>query len=202
MNIIHELINKAPRDFLRAALKFSPDLTKSFSDFHVRGVNHVCLSRSEELTLKLYELPVHETRYLVSPHNHVYNFDTILIYGDVSNYFFTRTDFTGEAYGHRRFQSKMNGGNGFSENYDQCRLRFDGNIQLMNQFDKYYCSIGQIHTLKVFKPSLIFIAQYKDIDVVSDVFTQWDIPSLEGLYNKLSESEAERILDIARKTVA
>ncbi len=201
MDSIHQIINKAPRDFIRSALTLEPDLDRSFSDFHCKGVNYVCLHRSEELTLKLYEMPVHNTRYIVSPHNHIYNFDTVLLYGDVINYYFEQGN--GQEYFLRKFSSKLNHGGGFSTIATQCRLRVNERILLANKLDQYYCTKDKIHTLKVYQPSLIFIAQYKDIDTTSIVYTDsYEKPSLEGLYNKLSPEKAKQILQTAKDCLA
>lgn len=187
------------REFVRSRLlSASFDLENSYTNFHRAGVNYVCLSRTAELTLKLYELPATDGRYIVSPHNHAYSFHTFLLEGDLSNHFLAEEDF-GDRYYKRIFRSKLRGGNGFAEKADPVTLVTKSVRYLKRHLDDYYCPNDEIHSLIVHVPSLVLVEQYADVVDETCAYTKTqEAPSFTGLYEKMSEYDAKRILTRAK----
>lgn len=175
-------------------------LDDSYTDFHAPGVNYLCLSRTPRLTIKLYELPPTDGKQIVSPHNHAYNFDSVLLDGCVSNItYYELEEDDRESYDQivykRTFRSKLNCGSGFATESIKCRIALRRGQAYMYKYDHYYTSTEDIHTLIVREPSLLFISQYEDIKTETSVYTNTpESPSLEGLYKKMTKEKAYQLL--------
>ena len=65
----------------------------SYFSYHAEGVNYVCLLRDRSLTAKLYvvdplEWEPNQDGWLVNPHDHAYDFQTVVLAGAVRNFLF------------------------------------------------------------------------------------------------------------------
>jgi hypothetical protein len=62
----------------------------SFKNFHVLGMDYLCLSRSDDRTVKVYmaEWARSMAEEIVNPHDHRYDFRTICLAGQISNHAF------------------------------------------------------------------------------------------------------------------
>ena len=169
----------------------------SYMDYHVKGLDYLCLKRSEGLTLKVYffEGDVKDLPEVVNPHNHKYDFTSEVLSGVVENILY-RTSVSnpgknGTAYQRFDYHSPLNGGGGFSESAKESVLviRKRTKYHLGNQWKS---NATDIHTLRIHSPgTILLLRQFEDvtpIDVPTQTFVPEGLPapSLTGLYSRFT----------------
>ena len=186
----------------------------SFRDFHAKGLDYLCLSRTKELTVKAYffadGMDSQEVSEVINPHNHRYDFLTQCFSGEIRNKWYrpppcwdgeSKGDECGPMYDVYEWRTPLLGGNGFTH-VDAVPL------QLYRQADykpggKYNMYYDQYHTIQVLKPeTCIVLLQFEDWvppEQPTLTFTRGgEPPSLDGLYNRFTADQAVKRLELLR----
>lgn len=184
-------------------------------DHHVKGLNYLNLQRSDSFTLKLYlieEQANNNSGYLVHPHNHRYEFNTVVLAGRISNVIFDDVGAKPVKDERRMFEDDISGGGDFAAR----RFVFDAETkQLSSAQDtwldidsglsaghgaggSYFTKTNQIHTLFTWpEPTLLCLSQYQDMQGSSVIYLPvgMDENSLEitSRLPTLEEMEAMRL---------
>lgn len=182
-------------DILRAAIQattIDEIAANSFSNFHVRGFDYVCVSRSPDCTMKLYffdDIDPEQLSEVVFPHNHRYDFVTTVLQGTLTDLEYSIENIGGIPTHHAfEYLTPLNGGNGFTY---KCEVG-------LKQRKTHEVHEGQslthrwydIHTIKVTPGTVLRLIQFEDkqpIDEPSFLFSRDNTPpSLDGLYDQMS----------------
>lgn len=118
----------------------------SYLDHHVEGLTYLCLHRDEKTTVKVYLIDskvANKQGYLVHPHNHRYDFASIVLKGNVGHIRFKR------ALGHPTWKEYA-----FNFTDKSLRILCERNLEVQHQElygpgQRYYVTTNEIHTLKV-----------------------------------------------------
>ena len=156
---------------------------------HVNGLNYLCLMRSSELTVKIYYIPEEKNihyGHLVNPHNHRYEFDSEVISGRVV---------------HSRFK-KVSGARMIEYMYDfktaqtaPCGACDLIRIDEENHFPggKYFVDTSEIHSIKTFGPTVIYLTQYADSNDDSRLYIPIESKIVHGNSKIMTIDEYENI---------
>ena len=185
-------------------------LENSYKNFHAKGLDYICLKRSESLTQKLYffDGDVSKLPEVVNPHDHRYNFMTHCVTGEVENITYASA-LHPVVYGDRPvltyqaflYRTPLNGGDGFTW-WKQAQL-FEKSRQSYGPGSKYFMEYHDRHTIRMRKnETVIMIDQFEDeirVGFPTKTYvlgTDKEPPSLDGLYDRFTADEV--IAKIAR----
>lgn len=183
----------------------------SFRNFHAKGLDYLCLQRSPDLTRKVYffEGNLSALPEIVMPHDHRYNFQTVVLSGCVSNRLFMPTEATdpaGKAYERFDYITPLNGGDGFTW------LKTDHLIQFSEKTyhrDRSYGSAASdIHTLQIRSDqTVIMLDQYADLAPIGVPTRAWRLggkepPNLSGLYEEMTFDDVIGRLEVVAQLLA
>src|SRR5687767_4086876 len=86
----------------------------SYRDFHAKGLDYICVRRSDELTVKLYFFDGDTTKLpdVVHPHDHRYAFNSWVVVGRMQNSLYEESE-AGQTFQRFSFDTPLNGGRGF-----------------------------------------------------------------------------------------
>lgn len=176
----------------------------SFRNFHTKGFDYLCLSRTPELTRKVYffEGDLAQLPELVMPHDHRYAFTTTVLAGAVRNKTFTpipdvHPDLRGRlpVYDHFEYRTPLNGGDGFTWAGETLMHEQQGYAYTRHRF--YQALAHHVHTLDIrCEGTVIMLEQLAD-EVPDDQPTNaWrkagdrTPPNLSGLYEPMTPDHA------------
>lgn len=180
MNIVKGLL----RD-----LDVEESLRNSYINYHVKGLDYLCLHRSKELTIKLYHWKGSPGVPLVAPHNHAYYFDEIILVGDIVNITFTPNAFLeSKEYDEHYWVAKSSV---FVRPID-LEIKTDS---LLRQGSKLSQDMYTVHTLVPMSEEFsILCYQYKTRRLKTMVYPKsGDVINTEGLYLKPSSEEFDKM---------
>ena len=185
---------------------FDPEesANSSFDNYHAKGLTYLNLARSRQFTAKLYlsEPGIRHANsgFLVNPHSHRNNFETLIVRGLVEHFTFVEAESDAiehESWCRFKFRSIVNGGKGFE--YDQL-VRLGCNKDIFHNGQTYYLMTHQIHTIRVSEkmPTVQFQIQYHDVpNPVTFCYSRaTNSPSVEGLYDRMTP---ERALEVFKR---
>lgn len=199
-------------------------LTQSYKDFHAKGMDYVCLHRSDELTLKAYffaeGMDSQKVGEVVNPHDHRYDFVTQCYSGVIENQWYRTPPCwdggmsstpesdkheCGKVYNAHLWYTPLNGGKGFQKDGGWILQRHK--VAQYSPGRSYYMSAQEFHTIRVVKPeTCIVLAQYEDIvplDRPTTTFTKSpEPPSLQGLYREFTADELVSRIGLLRQLQA
>lgn len=175
----------------------------SYRNFHVKGFDYLCLSRTPELTRKVYFFDGELTHLpeLVIPHDHRYDFVTTVLSGAIDNVSYVAVDEshpTGpQRYNCFTYMTPLNGGNGFS--FFEEKFLTQTAAQRAIRGNSYRSEWWQIHTLNIrCEGTILLLEQGPDelpLDVPSIAYRLAkdgkEPPSLDGLYDKMTPDHAK-----------
>jgi len=186
----------------------------SFRNFHTKGFDYLCLSRTPELTRKVYffEGDLANLPELVIPHDHRYPFVTTVLAGAVVNKSFTRLrngphpdaksawERVTDVYDHFEYRTPLNGGDGFTW-VGECRMMASGDVFHRTRGRFWRSSADEIHTLDIrCEGTVIMLEQLADVVAIDEPTNAFrkvgdrSPPSLDGLYDRMDADHArERI---------
>lgn len=140
----------------------------SIENHHADGLFYLCLKRSPEETFKLYYVPEvvnPNSGYLVNPHNHRYNFDSVVLSGFLTHFRFTTRHLN------------VSNASKYSWNWETKELDFVDTMLLLpiaieqhKKGSRYYVNTSEVHTLKINEPTLIGLIQETDTRFDTNVF--------------------------------
>ena len=178
----------------------------SFRNFHAKGMDYICIKRSPKLTMKLYvfEGDVSKLLEVVNPHDHRYNFDTLVLAGRMQNMRYGISHLGADRYQWFEYLTPLNGGSGF---------KWKQELGLKETFRETYAKGGayrmlasEIHTIRMVEnETVLLLRQYSDVvplGVPTMTFTRdKEPPSLSGLYERWTEGELmDRLKKIEERT--
>lgn len=191
------------RQLLRNAIPLECSLD-SKCDFHVKGIDYLCLFRDERLTVKLYFIPdgveFRESGHLVGFHDHAYAFDTIVLQGEVGHRRVSETKVGG--WNKYTYRSPLRGGTGF-EFLGKCGLKTRESVVVNSFRDSiYHVAVGEIHSIAPTGDVVLGLIQYCDEVEQTAFYTRHDSPPLlDGLYGPMSEQRAAQLIEAAMPLV-
>jgi hypothetical protein len=137
---------------------------------HVNGMNYLCLSRSEALTVKLYlmEEPRNDNSgFLVNPHSHRYAFSSIVLAGALAHLRFMPSYATdARAWGRYEYHAETR------ERTKLCAASLHREVESCPVGTCYFVEPHEIHTLHVdpASPLLLGLVQFADEGTTSDLY--------------------------------
>lgn len=184
-------------------------------DHHTPGLNYLNLQRSDKFTLKLYLIEEERNEngcYLVFPHSHRYEFNTLVLAGHVSNVVFKDVELPPAPKSEQQlWEEEISGGGDLQAN----RFRYSREKGMFgkaeptwltidtaqsagyNRGQSYYMKTNQIHTLRTWpEPTLLLLSQFHDREVSSSIYLphdQYELPERTGRTPTLEETEAMRV---------
>lgn len=178
-------------------------LENSYKNFHSKGLDYICLKRSETHTQKLYffDGDVSKLPEVVNPHDHRYDFTTICITGEVENIIY-ESALHPQLYGERPvdtyqaflYRTPLNGGDGFTW-WKECQL-YERSRKGYGPGDTYFMSSAERHTIRMRKnETVILLNQFEDVVPVGFPTKTYVLgadkepPSLDGLYDRFTADE-------------
>lgn len=173
-------------------------------DHHTPGLNYLNLQRSDKFTLKLYlieGLNNNNGGYLIHPHSHRYDFNTIVMAGEIRNVVLDDEGILG-ALGSRKGRIPMARFNysheeGISAKSEKTYLRVNEELsRIYGRDESYLLDTSHIHTLETFDmPTLLCLSQFDDKQQTSSIYlppkTKLEPPT--GRVPTLEETEALRV---------
>ncbi len=181
----------------------------SFRDFHAKGLDYLCLHRSEEATIKAYFYDLDDCddmAELVVPHNHRYAFYTHVLAGSVRNKQWQprhKEDprwHLEERFQEFEYRTPLNGGDGFTWKAD-VGLMPRGCSNAYTQGHVYFSRANAIHTLSDLRPgTVLLLTQLKDEVPIGEPTRAFrrglghEPPSMDGLYSQMDPDHALRRL--------
>lgn len=168
----------------------------SFRNFHTRGLDYLCLQRSESLTVKAYffEGDLSKLPEIVVPHDHRYPFTTQVLAGKLANKTYSE-HWQGDVFQRFAYRTPLLGGDGFT--WDQeVRLHSHG----WEEYERgatYHCLPTDVHTLDIMAEGTVAVL-YQFADTVPIGVPTWSYrpgagtepPSMEGLYDRMRPDDA------------
>lgn len=170
-------------------------VNSSFKDFHSKGMDYICLKRSDERTVKIYILDGDASKLpeVVNPHDHRYPFRTVVLKGSMLDKRFQRVDQGGKVYQAFDYMTPLNGGNGFTWRGEERLLEVA--VNSLDKNDTLYTKDYQLHTISMRQDqTIIMLDQYADtlpLDVPTSTWVKQGDPKPDtsGLYSRFTEFE-------------
>jgi len=170
----------------------------SYRDFHAKGLDYLCLHRSEEVTLKAYffEGECLESPELIVPHDHRYGFVTHVLASHLVERRWAECGSEGGAvYQQFDYATPLNGGSGFAWKGEVRLGGWDNGVH--GPGTAYMTRRDQIHTLaNVARGTVIVIQQFADQIPVGEPTRAFrrglghEAPSMDGLYAQMTPDRA------------
>jgi hypothetical protein len=180
-------------------------LDNSFRDFHVKGFDYICLKRSPSSTIKVYffDGDIAHLPEVVAPHNHRYNFTTMVLSGSLRNWRYERVmkpDPFSELYERFDYMTPLNGGKGFDWAGRTRLYRLPAETYPPGSIHGHKAE--EIHTIAVGSDqTVIMLDQGPDVLAMDEPTQLWrppgsrQEPSLDGLYNRMDADHARSRLN-------
>jgi hypothetical protein len=174
-------------------------------DHHTPGLNYLNLQRSDKFTLKLYlieGLTNNNGGYLIHPHSHRYDFNTIVMAGQIKNVVLNDVSLNDALTSSRKDRFPMNR---FDYSFEEGisvkpkKVMVEINQELTRTYgrdESYLLNTTQIHTLETFDmPTLLCLSQFEDKQQSSSLYLPVGetLPAQTGRIPTLEETEAMRV---------
>lgn len=181
----------------------------SFGDFHVPGLDYLCLFRSPRYTAKVYFVEpgtAHNAEgNLVNPHSHGYAFRQTVLEGALEHVRLERDSVYGQDWRVGDYRSPLATG--------ETEARLDWRPEAepwlgMSEFYEpgtgYFLTPDEVHTIRVPRGAVLFTEQYADAGLDSTLFLSREpvTPDLSGLYRPLSVGRVCELMRWLREIVS
>lgn len=182
-------------------------IANSYKNFHTKGLDYICLMRSSKLTRKVYffDGDVSKLPEVVNPHDHRYDFNTVVLAGEMSNSLYTPSSITTDPmYNMFEWRTPLNGGAGFTFKREMRLRETTRHMYSSVGRQEYYMLADEFHTIRMHSDqALLLLDQYEDvvpIDAPTTTFMkEKQAPSLDGLYERFTEDEILKRLKVLAK---
>jgi hypothetical protein len=176
----------------------------SFRNFHAKGLDYLCLQRSEILTVKAYFYDCDQARSpeVVCPHDHRYPFVTQIVAGESNHWRYVEMpEFVGLPKRHQCFKwrTPLLGGNGFEWSHEAALERVSH--ERYSAGEAYWCRAEEIHTIGITTPgTVLLLIQMADVVPIGEPTHTYvmdgdkEPPSLSGLYDRMTPDHARALL--------
>jgi hypothetical protein len=188
-------------------------LENSYKDFHAKGLDYICLVRSEFITIKVYLLDGDATKVpeVVNPHDHRYKFRTEVLRGEMTDYSYERVRMRGpdddmnrgEVYQEFDYLTPLCGGDGFTYRREN-RLEIVA-APTIRRGETLQRRASDIHTISMRSDQCaLLLTQYADEVPVGVPTRCWvrkgaPAPDTSGLYSRFTEDEMIQKLKLIRE---
>ncbi len=192
-------------------LQVDDAIRNSYKNWHVKGVDYLCLYRSPQLTIKVYKCPAElqsenkNTKTILNPHTHLYNSHIVVLMGEceiVTFDYHKRSHQSGEPKEvnhnfttHNLFYHTSK----FGPRAKQAGFRFESTGHLIEkqvtkitEQQSLYMKADEIRSFRTIGETYLLIFQYNTIpfNVDTDLYVQTATPPiLDELYQTFNESE-------------
>jgi hypothetical protein len=175
--------------------------SNSYRNYHAEGLDYLCLRRHPKETVKIYFFDglVSHTPEVVSPHDHRYDFTTIVAAGKAQNNVFKLCDDSHEDAEHfHRFDwyTPLNGGGGFV--YGERAFLRKATDVIYTPGMQFFSGNLVIHTLNVAEGTILIQKQFENVvpnhKPTSTYVRHEHAPSLGYLYSRMTEDDVCRRL--------
>lgn len=180
-----------------ANLDIDEVIANSYKNFHSKGLDYICISRTPELTVKLYFFDGDASKLpeVVNPHDHRYDFDTLCIAGEVENIWYRQDKYLGRGpFQVFDYRTPLNGGDGFTW-VAETRLAERERVSF-KPGGRYSMRAEELHTIRMrASETVIMLQQWVDVvpvDVPTQTFCRGfdrEPPSVSGLYDEFTADE-------------
>ena len=179
-------------------------VANSFFDFHSKGMDYVCLKRTDALTIKAYffdEDSFKDAAEVVNPHNHRYDFQTQVLAGQLIDFRFEVRDFAPlreDPYQQFSWHTPLNGGTGFQW-WRSCWLEQIA-MRRVRAGHHLFSPAETNHTIKVDRETVLLLYQFADKiphHWATNTYVKGydkEPPSINDLYRKPSTDEVVKRL--------
>ena len=152
-------------------LDMNESIKHSVMDHHVPGLHYLNIERSDKFTLKLYLLDGaknNQSGFLIHPHSHRYNFNTVVLAGRVKNVIFQEAGLPAFHDDLPMVRMKYSPEKGLEEDAGKpLLLRRDmssADAGVFGPGQTYFLFANQIHTLEVMPgKTLLCLSQFEDV---------------------------------------
>lgn len=166
----------------------------SYRNFHVRGLDYLCLKRTPEHTRKVYFFDgnVSQLPEIINPHDHRYDFTTTVLSGAMSNSLYEENSEYGQVYQEFAWDTPLNGGAGFT--WQRERRLLETKRYSYTPGRTYKMFADELHTIRMLiEGTVIILDQWADVVPVGyptrTFMRDKQVPSLDGLYEKFSPDQ-------------
>jgi hypothetical protein len=188
-------------------------ISNSYKDFHAKGMDYICLTRSPEQTLKFYLLDGDVTKIpeVVNPHDHRYAFETQVLAGKMFDHRYMIGKESENALSYQLFDYKtpLNGGDGFTFKREEWLKKY--HTETMEAGGILFSKPTDIHTIQMGSDQVILcLRQFKDVIPIDQPTSTWvhqglSKPDLTGLYSQFTPDEVrdriKKIQSVVRFTI-
>lgn len=174
-------------------------VTNSYRNFHAKGLDYICLSRSDELTQKLYILDGDASKVpeVVNPHDHRYSFVTTVLHGKMADYRW-RPGLEGmpgaKPFSAFDYMTPLNGGSGFIYRGEEWLVRTVS--EGLRSGESLATQAKHIHTIQMMADQTVLrLDQFADVYPIDKATSTWsrgeNSPSCtdDGLYERFTEGQ-------------
>jgi hypothetical protein len=184
-------------DVMAVSFNIEDVIANSYRDFHAKGLDYICLSRTDELTVKFYFLDgdVSKIPEVVNPHDHRYEFDTTVIAGGMIDHRYKADEF-GDIYQAFDYRTPLNNGDGFSFRQEERLSRYSSDF--LERGASLHSNAVARHTIQMTSDqTILMLRQYCDVLPLECPTSCWvrkgnPKPDTTGLYSKFT---ADQVLD-------
>jgi hypothetical protein len=176
----------------------------SFRNFHAKGLDYLCIFRSEELTIKayFYDIADDSSPEIICPHDHRYPFATKILAGRSEHIRYSSEPNVSpfaEKYQMFTWMTPLNGGDGFSWHSER-RLTARPR-EYYRDGQMYFCDPSEIHTIRIPAPeTVLLLYQFADTIPIGHPTRTFvpgfnrEPPALDGLYDRMTLDRAEVLM--------
>lgn len=169
----------------------------SYRNFHAKGLDYICLSRTPNLTQKIYILDGDASKVpeVINPHDHRYSFYTLVLSGKMADHRWrTAQEDVPDAMAYNAFDymTRLNGGDGFTYRGKEWLVKTDRNV--MSRGMSLTTQAQHVHTIQMLADqTVLLLNQFEDIYPTDRATSTWaqDEPSVadDGLYERFTEGQ-------------
>lgn len=184
---MNDLLDLAKRVDVREAQNHS------FKDYHVKGLDYLCLFRSNQLTLKAYFFDEGLENHDGYPHTHRYSFMTRVLRGELKEDHYIEILRRGLPFVEYEYDTVLDNGEGFSL---KRAVTLEQTTGCYAAGGTYFNGPHSIHMLKDIAPkTVLLITQYADVEKTSLTYSKGEPPNFEGLYASMDVDEVRARLE-------
>lgn len=179
-------------------------LAHSYRDFHVKGLDYLCLKRTSAETIKVYffEGDVATAPEVVSPHDHRYDFETTVLAGVLRNFRYAPAcGSLGQVYERFAYMTPLNGGDGFTWEAEERLAALPPETYSRGAWHSHMAE--EAHTIAVQAGTVITLRQFADSVPLDRPTRCWrpagdrSAPNVADLYRMMDADRAVELIRLA-----
>lgn len=181
----------------------------SFSNFHTKGIDYLCLKRSPELTIKAYffnDVNMPFDSGITCPHDHLYDFETYVLKGRQINFIYEECSPDNPfASQNQKFvwDTPLRDGSGFT--WEREVFLAPPKVHSIHAPKRYDSKAEAIHSILPTPDTILIIKQFASREGTTSTFVPGhdkEPPRLDGLYDRMPEQDIFRRMLLLRDAFA